>query len=119
VRGQLVDRDVVIAEQKAELDRVIAQCHKLTRDKHQADADTSALHVSVDRLVHTYSQSTPPDATIQLDRRAACVVGIDGRFWTISISGFRHLENTEYLIPNSTVELRRVGRCELGISRNV
>jgi len=47
VRSQLLDRDAVIADQRAELNRLKAHCHQLSRDKDRANDDTSALQMSV------------------------------------------------------------------------
>ena len=51
VRCQLTERDSVIAEQRAELDSVKAKCHRLTREKNDVDAETSALQVSVHPII--------------------------------------------------------------------
>jgi len=63
MRCQLLDRDAVIADLRAEVDTVRAQSSKLSREKNQTEAEISALQMSVHRLVLSSSSSSSFSST--------------------------------------------------------
>jgi len=69
----------------------------------QVDRPAARLRLDLfDLTLETRNGRCQADWVMLRQKGTDFAVRIDGRFWTISISGFRHLENIEYLIPTET-----------------